>query len=96
MAEEDNEKFEKLVEVYGSVFKLGAVEDLKNREKLTALTRFTTNQRNYTSLDQVCPNELFYLPFIHVLQYLENKKQGQKQVRFRGLLSELYKIYPVS
>ncbi|KAJ7507789.1 heat shock protein Hsp90 [Mycena galericulata] len=64
IAEEDEEKFKKIVEVYGSVFKLGAVEDTKNREKLTALTRFTTTQRNYTSLDQ----------------YLENKKQGQKQI----------------
>ncbi|KAJ7129695.1 Hsp90 protein-domain-containing protein [Mycena epipterygia] len=64
IAEEDEEKFKKILEVYGSVFKLGAVEDIKNREKLTALTRFTTNQRNHTSLDQ----------------YIENKKQGQKQI----------------
>jgi heat shock protein beta len=64
MAEDDDEKFKKVAEVYNSVFKLGAVEDLKNRDKLTALTRFTTNQRNHTSLDQ----------------YLENKKQGQKQI----------------
>ncbi|KAJ7744442.1 heat shock protein Hsp90 [Mycena maculata] len=64
IAEEDEDKFKKIVEVYGSVFKLGAVEDTKNREKLTALTRFTTTQRNLTSLDQ----------------YLENKKQGQKQI----------------
>jgi heat shock protein beta len=64
IAEEDEEKFKKIAEVYNSVFKLGAVEDVKNRDKLAALTRFTTNQRNHTSL----------------AQYLENKKQGQKQV----------------
>ncbi|KAJ6613464.1 heat shock protein Hsp90 [Mycena sp. CBHHK59/15] len=64
IAEEDEEKFKKILEVYGSVFKLGAVEDTKNRDKLMALARFTTNQRNYTSLDQ----------------YLENKKKGQKQI----------------
>ncbi|KAJ7368267.1 Hsp90 protein-domain-containing protein [Mycena albidolilacea] len=64
IAEEDEEKFEKIAEVYNSVFKLGAVEDVKNRDKLAALTRFTTNQRNHTSL----------------AQYLENKKQGQKQI----------------
>ncbi|KAJ7638797.1 Hsp90 protein-domain-containing protein [Roridomyces roridus] len=72
IAEDDKEKFEKIVDTYGSVFKLGAVEDTKNREKLTALTRFTTTQRNYTSLDQ----------------YLENKKQGQKQIFY---LSEMGK-----
>lgn len=58
IAEEDEEKFKKIVEVYGSVFKLGAVEDTKNREKLTALTRFTTTQRNHTSLDQVAAYRL--------------------------------------
>ncbi|KAI0775934.1 heat shock protein Hsp90 [Trametes elegans] len=61
---EDPEKWEKVQEVYGNVFKLGAVEDHKNRDKLAALVRFATNQRNSTSLDE----------------YLENKKQGQNQI----------------
>ncbi|KIK06721.1 hypothetical protein K443DRAFT_2857 [Laccaria amethystina LaAM-08-1] len=64
ISEEDPEKFEKVQEVYGSVLKLGAVEDSKNQAKLASLTRFSTNQRNKTSLDQ----------------YVENKKQGQKQI----------------
>ncbi|KAF9009082.1 Hsp90 protein-domain-containing protein [Cyathus striatus] len=64
ISEEDPAKWEKIQEVYGSVLKLGAVEDTKNRDKLLALTRFTTNQRNDTSLDQ----------------YLESKKKGQKQI----------------
>lgn len=53
LAEEDEEKFAQVQETYGSVLKLGAVEDTKHRDKLAALTRFTTNQRNNTSLDQV-------------------------------------------
>jgi heat shock protein beta len=53
ISEDDPEKFEKFQETYGSVLKLGAVEDAKNREKLASLTRFTTNQRNNTSFDQV-------------------------------------------
>lgn len=52
--EEDPEKFREIEGVYGSIFKLGAVEDLKNRDKLAALTRFTTTHRNETTLDQVC------------------------------------------
>lgn len=64
IANEDEEKFNELQETYGNILKLGAVEDHKNREKLTALTRFATTQRNNTSLDQ----------------YLENKKKGQKQI----------------
>ncbi|PCH41165.1 heat shock protein Hsp90 [Wolfiporia cocos MD-104 SS10] len=62
--EEDPEKWTQVQSVYGNVFKLGAVEDVKNRDKLVALTRFSTNQRNSTSLDE----------------YLENKKKGQKQI----------------
>ncbi|KAF8974761.1 Hsp90 protein-domain-containing protein [Flammula alnicola] len=61
---DDKEKFDKMQETFGSVFKLGAVEDHKNREKLASLARFTTNQRNNTSFDM----------------YLENKKKGQKQI----------------
>lgn len=53
IAEEDAEKFKEIQGTYGSIFKLGAVEDLKNREKLAALTRFTTTQRNETSFDEV-------------------------------------------
>ncbi|THH19791.1 hypothetical protein EW146_g1461 [Bondarzewia mesenterica] len=64
IADEDPTKFAEILKVYGNVFKLGSVEDLKNREKLVPLTRFATNQRNSTSLDE----------------YLENKKQGQKQI----------------
>jgi heat shock protein 90kDa beta len=53
-SEEDGEKFEQFVKTYNTVIKLGAVEDTKNREKLMGLARFNTNQRNFTTLDQVC------------------------------------------
>jgi heat shock protein beta len=52
LAEDEPDKFDEAQKVYGNVFKLGAVEDDKNSEKLIALTRFATNQRNSTSLDQ--------------------------------------------
>ena len=55
LAEDDPEKFEQAQKVYGNVFKLGAVEDAKNSDKLIVLTRFATNQRNSTSLDEVSP-----------------------------------------
>ncbi|PPQ69873.1 hypothetical protein CVT24_003208 [Panaeolus cyanescens] len=61
---DDKEKYNKMHEIYGSVLKLGAAEDIKNRDKLVSLIRYTTNQRNDTSLDQ----------------YLENRKKGQKQI----------------
>lgn len=61
---DDKETFDQMQETFGSVLKLGAVEDTKNREKLASLARFTTNQRNNTSFDQ----------------YLENRKKGQNQI----------------
>ncbi|KAJ8482248.1 hypothetical protein ONZ45_g15022 [Pleurotus djamor] len=67
LADEEPGKFERFQKQYGSVLKLGAVEDTKNREKLAALTRFHTNRKEdkgVVSLDQ----------------YLENKKKGQKQI----------------
>lgn len=62
---DDQEKIDKTRETYGSILKLGAVEDLKNRDKLVDLTRFATNQRNNTSFDQVCHlsrMSIFYTP----------------------------------
>ena len=53
IAEEDPEKFSKIYEVYGTVIKLGAVESASNRDKLTALARFSTTQRDKISLDDV-------------------------------------------
>jgi heat shock protein 90kDa beta len=54
IAEEDGEKWEKVLETYSGALKLGAVEDTKNRDKLVSLCRFHTNTRNNTSLEQVC------------------------------------------
>lgn len=53
LADEEPAKFERFQKNYGSVLKLGAVEDTKNREKLAALTRFHTNHKDSLSLDQV-------------------------------------------
>ncbi|KIL70077.1 hypothetical protein M378DRAFT_183671 [Amanita muscaria Koide BX008] len=64
IAEEDPEKLKRVQEAYNTIFKLGAVEDAKHRDRLVPLIQFATNQRNATSLNE----------------YLENKKQGQKQI----------------
>ena len=53
IAEEDPEKYEKIQQVYGPVIKLGAVESAPNREKLAALARFHTTERDMASFDQV-------------------------------------------
>lgn len=53
IAEEDPEKFREIIGIYNTVLKLGAADDNKNRERIAALTRYTTNQRNDTSFDDV-------------------------------------------
>jgi heat shock protein 90kDa beta len=53
IAEEDADKFQEIQNAYGSIFKLGAVEDLKNREKLGSLIRFATTHRNNVSFEDV-------------------------------------------
>ena len=60
LAEDEPEKFSKFQETFGPVVKLGAVEDGPNREKLAALARFHTTQREATSLDQVRRHSTFF------------------------------------
>ncbi|KAG1891663.1 uncharacterized protein F5891DRAFT_1211120 [Suillus fuscotomentosus] len=57
-------KWASWVKVIIDALKLAASEDSKNRQKLAALVRFNTNQREVVSFDS----------------YLENRKQGQKQI----------------
>lgn len=69
LAEDEPEKFEEFQKVYGSVLKLGAVEDSKNKEKLATLSRFATNQRNTTSLNEVDDaSYLYWQTFFSMLQ----------------------------
>jgi heat shock protein 90kDa beta len=81
LSEEEPEKFAEAQKVYGTAFKLGVIEDSKNSDKLALLVRFATNQRNSTSLDEVCSsrNLMSRLANNHS-QYIENKKAGQKQI----------------
>ena len=53
ISEEDPEKYNKIMEVFGTTFKIGAVESQKDRQKIASLTRWSTNFRNSTSLDEV-------------------------------------------
>jgi heat shock protein 90kDa beta len=54
LEKEEPEKFAELQKEFGSVIKLGATEDHKNKQKLASLSRFHTNQRTNASLDEVC------------------------------------------
>lgn len=80
IAEEDSDKFAEIQKAYRTILKLGAAEDEKHREKIAALVRFDTNQRNSTSLDNVSVIQTLPGSVLSSLQYLSNKKLGQKQV----------------
>ncbi|KAF8339008.1 uncharacterized protein EI90DRAFT_3279460, partial [Cantharellus anzutake] len=66
VSEEDPEQYAKIMDVFGPTFKLGAVESQKDRQKIASLTRWNTNLRNSTSLDE----------------YVAKKKKGQNQIFF--------------
>ena len=53
LATEDAEKWALVTKNYGMIFKFGAVEDSKNRDRLVNLIRFETTQRQNITLDQV-------------------------------------------
>ncbi|MDA9501979.1 molecular chaperone HtpG [Bradyrhizobium sp. CCBAU 11357] len=67
LAEKDPENFAKIWDAFGAVLKEGIYEDFERREKLLALSRFTTTSGEKRSLKQVIadfkPNqtEIYYL-----------------------------------
>ncbi|PPQ18807.1 molecular chaperone HtpG [Bradyrhizobium sp. AC87j1] len=67
LAEKDPENFAKIWDAFGAVIKEGIYEDFERREKLLALSRFTTTSGETRSLKQVIadfkPNqtEIYYL-----------------------------------
>ncbi|QHP73910.1 molecular chaperone HtpG [Bradyrhizobium sp. LCT2] len=67
LAEKDAENFAKIWDAFGAVLKEGIYEDFERREKLLALSRFTTTTGEKRSLKQVVadfkPNqtEIYYL-----------------------------------
>ncbi|WP_018316211.1 molecular chaperone HtpG [Bradyrhizobium sp. WSM2793] len=67
LAEKDPENFAKIWDAFGAVLKEGIYEDFERREKLLALSRFTTTSGEKRSLRQVIadfkPNqtEIYYL-----------------------------------
>ncbi|WP_448029492.1 molecular chaperone HtpG [Bradyrhizobium liaoningense] len=67
LADRDPENFAKIWEAFGAVLKEGIYEDFERREKLLALSRFTTTSGDKRSLKQVIadfkPNqtEIYYL-----------------------------------
>ncbi|WP_035678642.1 molecular chaperone HtpG [Bradyrhizobium liaoningense] len=67
LAEKDPENFAKIWDAFGAVLKEGIYEDFERREKLLALSRFTTTSGEKRSLKQIIadfkPNqtEIYYL-----------------------------------
>ena len=89
---DDQEKIDKMQKTYGSVLKLGAVEDTKNRDKLAGLTRYVTNQRNNTSFDQVSYSSRLFIYtladyFFQVPEKQEKRTEAGLQFKFTTSVS---------
>ena len=72
IAEESPEKYEEIWSALGAVIKMGALEAPKEQQKLASLSRFPSNQRSFTSLDE----------------YVKNRKKGQTQIFFLAGLGQ--------
>jgi hypothetical protein len=83
LAEEEPEKFDELQKNFGSVLKLGAVEDQKNGNKLALLTRFATNQRNSTSFNEVRYGFVLYLRLFLMFCLRDSTWKTRKKARSR-------------
>ncbi|WP_407158681.1 molecular chaperone HtpG [Bradyrhizobium sp. STM 3557] len=66
LAEKDTENFDKIWDAFGPVIKEGIYEDFERREKLLALSRFTTTSGERRSLKQ----------------YVEGLKENQTEIYF--------------
>jgi molecular chaperone HtpG len=66
LAEKDTENFDKIWDAFGSVIKEGIYEDFERREKLLALSRFTTTSGERRSLKQ----------------YVEGLRENQTEIYF--------------
>ena len=81
IAKEDPEKWGLITKNYGVIFKFGATEDHKNRDRLLNLVRFDTTQRQNITLDEV--NRASFCSASDDTdrsQYVENKRKGQTQI----------------
>ena len=75
LAEDEPEKFIEAQKVYGNAFKLGAIEDPKNKDKLIPLIRFVTNQRNSTSLDEVSSRRVYAIDKLTMARSMSRKRR---------------------
>ncbi|OCF30950.1 cation-transporting ATPase [Kwoniella heveanensis CBS 569] len=60
------EKFKEASKLYGNALRIGVLEDNKDKLKLAKLLRFESTRSGYTSLEE----------------YVENRKEGQKQIYY--------------
>lgn len=77
---DDRDLTEKVQETYGSVLKLGAIEDTKNRDKLAALASFTTNHRNRTTFNHV--GDFFHSCFLVLMSDSISNKRERARNRY--------------
>ncbi|ORX37938.1 Hsp90 protein-domain-containing protein [Kockovaella imperatae] len=66
IASEQPEKYKEISKLYGNALRIGMMESHKDKVKLAKLLRFESTRSDYTSLEE----------------YVDNRKEGQKQIYF--------------
>ncbi|WRT69461.1 uncharacterized protein IL334_006447 [Kwoniella shivajii] len=69
------EKYKEIAKLYGNALRIGLLESPKDKLKLAKLLRFESTRSDYTSLEE----------------YVENRKEGQKQIYYIAGVGEIAK-----
>ncbi|KAK8849475.1 hypothetical protein IAR55_004808 [Kwoniella newhampshirensis] len=72
VAADEPKKFEEISKLYGNALRIGLLESEKDKIKLAKLLRFESTRSNYTSLEE----------------YVDNRKEGQKQIYYIASVGE--------
>lgn len=84
LAGEDTGVYQEISKLYGNALRIGMLESKKDKVKIAKLLRFESTRTNFTSLEEVSEairRKRQTTAWLTCAQYVENRKEGQKQVR---------------
>jgi heat shock protein beta len=81
LATDEPEKYKEVSKLYGNALRIGMLESQKDKIKIAKLLRFESTRSDYTSLEEVRHDDMVVFVSRWWVQYVDNRKEGQKQVR---------------
>lgn len=83
LAKDDPEEYKEVSKLYGNALRIGMLESKKDHVKIAKLLRFESTRSDFTSLEEVSFSPAScYRRLGADVQYVENRKEGQKQIYY--------------